>query len=50
MSHGIDAGRIETVSYGEERPLAQGHDEAAWSQNRRYEFEILAGGDALKKP
>ena len=46
----VDAGRIETVSYGEERPLAQGHDESAWSQNRRDEVEILAGGDVLKKP
>ncbi len=27
--------QIETISYGEERPLAAGHDEAAWSQNRR---------------
>jgi peptidoglycan-associated lipoprotein len=50
VSHGIDASRIETVSYGEERPLAQGHDESAWSQNRRDEFEITAGGDALSKP
>ncbi len=50
VSHGIDAGRIETVSYGEERPLAQGHDEAAWAQNRRDEFEIIAGGDALRQP
>ena len=50
VSHGIDASRIETVSYGEERPLAQGHDESAWSQNRRDEFEITAGGDALTKP
>ena len=50
VSHGIDASRIETVSYGEERPLAQGHDETAWSQNRRDEFEITAGGDALSKP
>jgi peptidoglycan-associated lipoprotein len=50
VSHGIDAARIETVSYGEERPLAQGHDEAAWSQNRRDEFEITAGGDVLTKP
>ena len=47
---GIDAGRFETVSYGEERPIAQGHDETAWSQNRRDEFDILAGGDVLKKP
>jgi len=50
VQHGVDAGRIETVSYGEERPLAQGHDESAWSQNRRDEVEILAGGDVLKKP
>jgi peptidoglycan-associated lipoprotein len=50
VSHGIDASRIETVSYGEERPLAQGHDESSWSQNRRDEFEITAGGDALVKP
>ena len=50
VSHGIDAGRIETVSYGEERPVATGHDEASWAQNRRDEFEILSGGDNLKKP
>ena len=50
VSHGIDASRIETASYGEERPLAPGHDESAWSQNRRDEFEITAGGDALTKP
>src|SRR5438445_4257569 len=50
VSHGIDAGRIETVSYGEERPIAQGHDETAWAQNRRDEFEILSGGDALRHP
>src|SRR6266566_2935317 len=50
VSHGIDASRIETASYGEERPLAQGHDEEAWAQNRRDEFEILSGGESLKQP
>ncbi len=50
VSHGIDAGRIETISYGEERPLAQGHDEGAWTQNRRDEFEIIGGGDVLRRP
>ena len=50
VSHGIDASRIETVSYGEERPIAQAHDEEAWAQNRRDEFEILAGGENLKQP
>ncbi len=32
---GASAGQIDTVSYGEEKPAATGHDEAAWSQNRR---------------
>ncbi|MCH7931373.1 MAG: peptidoglycan-associated lipoprotein Pal [Proteobacteria bacterium] len=32
---GVDAGRIATISYGKERPEALGHNEAAWSQNRR---------------
>src|SRR6267378_3191589 len=50
VSHGIDASRIETQSWGEEKPLAQGHDEAAWSQNRRDEFEIISGGDNLRRP
>jgi peptidoglycan-associated lipoprotein len=50
MSHGIDGGRIETQSWGEERPLVDGHDESAWSQNRRDEFEIIGGGDALVRP
>ena len=50
VSHGIDASRIETVSYGEERPMAQGHDEESWAQNRRDEFEILSGGENLKQP
>lgn len=50
IDHGISDSRIETISYGEERPIAQGSDEAAWSQNRRAEFEITAGGQMLKKP
>ena len=44
---GVDAGRIDVISYGEERPVAQGDDEGAYSQNRRDEFEIVAGGDAI---
>jgi len=50
VSHGIDGSRIETGSSGEERPIASGHDEAAWAQNRRDEFEILSGGENLKQP
>ena len=37
---GISASRMDTVSYGEERPLDPGHDEAAWARNRRAHFEI----------
>lgn len=36
--NGIARDRIETVSYGEEKPAAPGHDESAWSQNRRVEL------------
>ncbi|NIZ03616.1 peptidoglycan-associated lipoprotein Pal [Thalassospira lucentensis] len=32
---GIDPSRIETISYGKERPVALGHDEASWAKNRR---------------
>ncbi|MGE5129095.1 MAG: OmpA family protein, partial [Sphingomonadaceae bacterium] len=32
---GVADSRIETVSWGEEKPRAQGHDEQAWAQNRR---------------
>jgi len=35
VAQGVDNGRLETVSYGEERPFATGHDEASWAQNRR---------------
>lgn len=32
---GVQASQVETISYGEEKPKATGHDEAAWSENRR---------------
>ncbi|NHQ60615.1 peptidoglycan-associated lipoprotein Pal [Chlorobium sp. BLA1] len=35
---GIPANRMKTVSYGEERPFAVGHDEESWAQNRRAHF------------
>ena len=50
VSHGIDGNRIETTSYGKERPIDPGHAEGAWAKNRRDEFEILSGGDALRQP
>ena len=47
---GVDASRIEVVSYGEERPLNPGSDETAYAQNRRDEFEVTAGGNNLVAP
>jgi peptidoglycan-associated lipoprotein len=35
VAQGVDNSRIETVSFGEERPFATGHDEQSWAQNRR---------------
>ena len=35
---GVDGARVQTVSYGEERPADAGHDENAWVKNRRADF------------
>ncbi len=40
INMGISANRLNTVSYGEEKPIAIGHNEAAWAQNRRAQFVI----------
>ncbi len=37
---GIDPERLTTVSFGEEKPLAKGHNEAAWALNRRVDLVI----------
>ena len=37
---GIDGNRIQTKSYGEEKPAVQGSGEEAWARNRRGEFAI----------
>jgi peptidoglycan-associated lipoprotein len=47
---GVDASRIDVISYGEERPLNPGNDETAYAQNRRDEFEVTAGGNNLTAP
>jgi peptidoglycan-associated lipoprotein len=41
MNLGIDGARIQTKSFGAERPKDQGHDETAWSVNRRVEFVLI---------
>lgn len=38
---GAKPAQIEAVSYGEERPKAEGHDEAAWAENRRADIRYL---------
>lgn len=35
VNHGVSASRIDTVSFGEERPACNGSGEACWAQNRR---------------
>ncbi len=37
---GVKDAQMEAVSFGEERPAADGHDESAWSKNRRAEFKL----------
>lgn len=37
---GVDGTRIRTISYGSSNPVDPGHDETAWSQNRRDEFQL----------
>lgn len=49
QTYGIDASRIETLSYGEERPAVEGSSESAWQRNRRAEFAIT-GGDVTTIP
>jgi peptidoglycan-associated lipoprotein len=37
---GVESSRMTTVSYGEEKPAAEGHNELAWAKNRRDEFKV----------
>jgi peptidoglycan-associated lipoprotein len=37
---GVDGARLSTISYGEEKPVVQGHSEDAWAKNRRAEFVV----------
>ena len=40
VNAGVPATRIQSLSYGKERPFAEGHDESAWAQNRRAHFVL----------
>jgi peptidoglycan-associated lipoprotein len=37
----VDPSRIRTISYGKDKPVESGHDEAAWAKNRRDDFVLL---------
>jgi peptidoglycan-associated lipoprotein len=47
LQQGVAPSRLPVVTYGEERPAAQGNYETAWAQNRRAEFRILMGPGAV---
>jgi len=38
---GLDPSRVRTISYGKDKPVDTGHDEAAWKANRRDDFVLL---------
>lgn len=40
VSKGVDAERLHTISYGEERPEVPGNSESAWAKNRRAQFLV----------
>ncbi len=40
MAYGVDANRLSIISYGEERPFEYGHEENAWTMNRRAHMVI----------
>lgn len=42
VSQGVERGRVSTISFGKDRPLAFGHDEESWAQNRRGNFVVTA--------
>jgi peptidoglycan-associated lipoprotein len=48
VERGVAEGRVETTSFGEERPVCMESNESCWSQNRRDEFELTAGGPMLR--
>ncbi len=45
VDQGIGSNRLITVSYGEERPIAMGHDEDSWAKNRRAQCVINRSSD-----
>lgn len=46
IANGVSSSRIDTISYGKERPIAMGSNEQAWAQNRNAHTAITAGAPA----
>ena len=46
VSQGVSTGRVETVSYGKERPICTESNEACWAQNRRGVTVVTGGANA----
>ncbi|WP_296815328.1 peptidoglycan-associated lipoprotein Pal [Brevundimonas sp.] len=46
IANGVSAARIDTISYGKERPIAMGSNEEAWAQNRNAHTAITGGAPA----
>jgi len=44
VQRGVPAGRIDTISFGKERPIAQGSSEESWARNRNGHTAIVSGG------
>jgi len=42
-SNGVKSSQLDTVSYGKEKPINEGHDESAWAENRRVEIGYQRG-------
>ena len=48
VTTGVNPTQLEAVSYGKEMPVATGHNEAAWKENRRVEINYEAVPPLLK--
>jgi peptidoglycan-associated lipoprotein len=46
VSQGVSNGRLETISYGKERPICTDSNEACWAQNRRGVTTITGGANS----
>ena len=42
IEYGVTGSRINTVSYGESRPVDRGRNESSWAKNRRTEFVVMS--------